>query len=1233
MIVLPASLKRFQKEAKDCLAASLARDVEFSGGTYQILVVDPKTKKEEWAFLQLDAQGRLKDSFCSCEQSESGRGCLHQAAAFLRIYEDRSLPLHQRFERSLWNQLCRSCSYLMGDRPDQLKATRDGRYVCRAPNGKIIFSIQAKTSAARTHLENLFFQRQQETEETSLKFSNLSETDLALWEQGKPSPQLAYELSFWSDLGKWLIQLQETSKSYTIEFDYSKKLPTELSVSFPDLTASWALNEDNLPAIIPSLATVKSPLAVRTESTEAIEKILYDKAKKTFVIAPKKGKKDFHSELKHPKGTDLGDWVYIPDQGFYSKQTCFLGASASDLGDIEKLLNEHTAIIKELISGLTVRETPVPVSYSLTFDKNSNLHVQTYLFSPGDLSTLASQPFGAWVYLEDRGFYRWEGRYFDEIETIVPASDVSDFVSQHRTWLNTQEGFHTHLNPLSADLNYRLNDDNYLVFSRNLAYHEEMIGSKDFGRWVYIPGQGFFSKASIQANLPIRAGTTIPPDQISLFIHANKEELDLIRGFFGARLPVAKAKLNVKVISSNQVQVSPEYEFLPEYQNQPIRIFDDFSYVEEEGFCELVGNARLPERFRQPMIIEGDRLAHFILHELESLKPFLGTVDPRLQKPLKTSLIAEEIEVEEGEGKRNYVLKLDYETDLGVLSLSSIWTAFHKHQRFIFSDSGLIDLSDKRFGWLKHLGKRRIDRRSNKLRLSPLELLRLNATEEISVIPAARHSKELLRELVEFRAPEESDLTGLKSELRPYQKLGFKWLWFLYHHGLSGLLCDDMGLGKTHQAMALMAAISNKQKDQPSRHFLVVCPTSVIYHWQEKLSMYLPTLKVWTFHGSGRTLENFQQDYDILLTSYGIWRNEADRLHSVPFEVAVFDELQIAKNQTSRIYSALLKANARMRLGMTGTPIENRLRELKALFDIVLPTYMPSESDYREMFIRPIEKEGDFDRKRLLNRLVKPFVLRRKKEDVLIDLPEKTEEIAHCDLMPEQKQLYIDVLAASRDKLIEELQDSQTPIPYMHIFSLLSQLKQICNHPAVYLKRPSEYKKYQSGKWELFLELLEEARESGQKVVVFSHYLSMLDIINDYLKEHGIGFAEIRGATVDRGEQLRRFNTDPQCEVFLASLQAAGLGVDLTAGSVVIHYDRWWNAARENQATDRVHRIGQTRGVQVFKLMTKGTLEEHIDFLISKKGRLLEDVVSVDDHQTIKKFERQEIISLLQTMP
>ncbi|MEI8366420.1 MAG: DEAD/DEAH box helicase [Parachlamydiaceae bacterium] len=1240
MIILPPVLKKFQKEARECLAAGRARDIEFSSGTYQVLVVDPHSNKEEWAFLQIDGQGRLKDSFCSCSHSENGHPCVHQAAAFLHIYGNHPLPLHQRFEQSLWSTLCRCCSDYMGNKSDQLRATKEGRYVCRGDRSKVIFSIQGTTPDALHHLEHLLLERREETEETSLKFSNLSEEELFLWQKGKPTPQLAYELSFWSDLAKWLLALQEEAAPYKIEISYSpKKIPNGISVSFTGLELGWVLLEEWLPEIIPSLGTVECPLIVRTESTEGIEKVKYDKVNKCFVVDIKKRDKDFSHHHKHPKGIDFGQWTYIPEEGFYSREPCFLKDS-KNLSDVEKMLNEHSSTLKKLVSGVAIREVPVSVSYAISFDNQWNLHIQTYLFTPGDLSAEGSQEFGTWVFVNGKGFYQWEGRYFDEIETVIEEKNVADFVSSHRIWFNTQEGFHTHLNPLSSDLNYRVTDDNYLVFSRNLSYQGEVGTTKDFGNLVYIFGQGFFCKIGLQSNTSIRAGATVPADQIPFFISSNLDELHLVKGFFSNETPIEKVKLTIHMISQGKIGVTPEYEFFARYSKENVRIFDEYSYVEGEGFCPLSYTDRLPEKYRQEMIVEGEALIPFITQEMDRLKPYIGTVDSRLKKVSQFSLVADQVEIKESEGHCDFSVKLEYQTPLGKLSLSSLWWALQKNQRFVMSDEGLFDLSDSRFGWLKHISKKKIDKLSNTLSLTSLEMLRLNALEEIDILPgegaSRKHSRKVLKDLKEFKTPKSPDLKGLTSNLRTYQQIGVQWLWFLYHHGLSGLLCDDMGLGKTHQAMALLAAVMNhwhEKKSSVKRRFLVVCPTSVIYHWQEKIALFLPGFKVWTFHGANRVMKTIDDDYDVLLTSYGIWRNQAEELGDIPFEVAIFDELQIAKNQTSRIYGALLKVTARMRLGMTGTPIENRLRELKALFDIVLPAYMPSENDYREHFVRPIEKEESSDRKKALANLVKPFVLRRKKEDVLLDLPEKIEELAHCDMLPDQRELYVNVLTASRDKLIEDLSDQNTPIPYMHIFTLFSHLKQICNHPAAYLKKASEYKQYQSGKWDLFLELLEEARESRQKVVVFSHYLSMLDIIVDYLEEHGIGFASIRGATVNRGEELQRFNNNPECEVFVASLQAAGLGVDLTAGSVVIHYDRWWNAARENQATDRVHRIGQTRGVQVFKLMTKGTIEEHIDFLISKKGRLMDDVVSVDDHQTIKKFDRQEIIQLLKTIP
>jgi SNF2 family DNA or RNA helicase len=318
-----------------------------------------------------------------------------------------------------------------------------------------------------------------------------------------------------------------------------------------------------------------------------------------------------------------------------------------------------------------------------------------------------------------------------------------------------------------------------------------------------------------------------------------------------------------------------------------------------------------------------------------------------------------------------------------------------------------------------------------------------------------------------------------------------------------------------------------------------------------------------------------------------------------------------------------------MRLGLSGTPIENRLLELKAIYDVVLPGYLPQEAQFRELFVNPIEKNQDNGKKILLAKLIRPFMLRRKKAEVLLELPEKIEEISWCDLSEEQAELYKKAFLLRKEALLSDLQDQRKPVSYLHVFALLSTLKQICDHPCLITKEFSQFQKHKSGKWELFVELLQEIRDSGQKVVIFSQYLSMLDMFEVYLKEQQIGYACIRGSTRNRKEQLDRFREDPQCEVFLASLQAVGVGVDLVSASVVIHYDRWWNPAKENQATDRVHRIGQSRGVQVFKLVTRGTIEEHIHRLIEKKLTLMEGVIGFDEHDQIKGLDREELQHLL----
>ena len=242
-------------------------------------------------------------------------------------------------------------------------------------------------------------------------------------------------------------------------------------------------------------------------------------------------------------------------------------------------------------------------------------------------------------------------------------------------------------------------------------------------------------------------------------------------------------------------------------------------------------------------------------------------------------------------------------------------------------------------------------------------------------------------------------------------------------------------------------------KGKQSPKFLVVCPTSVLYHWQDKLREHLPDFRVHTYYGISRTL----QACDILLTSYGIWRRDCEKLVKKEFEIAILDEVQVAKNESSRLHIALRRLKASVRLGLTGTPIENRLSELKALFDLVLPGYFPGAKKFREVFVKPIEQKNSLDARDLLIRIIHPFVMRRKKDEVLLDLPRKIEEIAHCPLFEEQRELYQQVVEATRGQIFAQLNDDQKPIPYMHVFAALTKLKQICNHPAVYLGTPSAY--------------------------------------------------------------------------------------------------------------------------------------------------------------------------------
>jgi SNF2 family DNA or RNA helicase len=426
-----------------------------------------------------------------------------------------------------------------------------------------------------------------------------------------------------------------------------------------------------------------------------------------------------------------------------------------------------------------------------------------------------------------------------------------------------------------------------------------------------------------------------------------------------------------------------------------------------------------------------------------------------------------------------------------------------------------------------------------------------------------------------------------------------------------------MGLGKTHQVMGMLCLLADRDPDAQT---LVVCPRGVLEHWHTLLEQFAPDLPVRLFHGPSRSLRGFEGG-GIVLTTYDILFRSTEDLIEREWAVAVFDEAQRIKNPRTKAARAARKVPSKFRVALTGTPLENRLLELWSVVDLILPGYLGSEREFRS-----IHRDPTHHQLHLLRQRLGVLTLRRVKEQVLADLPEKVEDIRYCHLLPEQRTIYRNIHRQRSKEIVELLRDEESEIPYMHIFALLTRLKQVCDHPS--LVEDEDHGSVGSAKTEIFDEILDEALDGGLQVVVFSQYVKMINLMSSHLDRRKIKHLVLTGESRDRGRIVRRFNSEQHERVLLASLLAGGVGIDLTGASVVLHYDRWWNPAKEDQATDRVHRIGQRRFVQVFKLITRNTIEERIDELIRTKVDLIERVVAPTE-DVISNLGRDELIDLL----
>ncbi|MGD6959195.1 DEAD/DEAH box helicase [Rossellomorea aquimaris] len=467
-------------------------------------------------------------------------------------------------------------------------------------------------------------------------------------------------------------------------------------------------------------------------------------------------------------------------------------------------------------------------------------------------------------------------------------------------------------------------------------------------------------------------------------------------------------------------------------------------------------------------------------------------------------------------------------------------------------------------------------------------------------------------------------------ELRPYQKLGMSWMLFLRKFGFGACLADDMGLGKTVQLITYLQHV--KETEKPETPSLIVAPTSVLGNWQRELEKFAPDLKVHLHYGPTRAKgDQFASEIkgvDVVLTSYGLSHIDFEELSEVVWTSISLDEAQNIKNANTKQSRAIRKLSGKHHIALTGTPMENRLSELWSIFDFLNHGYLGGFTQYQKNYIAPIEKDESEEKVKELQAKIKPFLLRRTKKDpeVELNLPEKLEQKEYCHLTAEQAALYEQLVKDTLAK-IETLSGFERK---GLILQMLNQLKQLCNHPALYLKEPDPKSILsRSEKMQKLKDIVETALESGEACLIFTQYISMGEMIQEVMKEEfnvDVPFLNGSMAKGKRDELVEKFQNG-DFPVFLLSLKAGGTGLNLTAANHVVHYDRWWNPAVENQATDRAYRIGQQRFVHVHKLVSSGTLEEKIDAMLTKKQALNDEIIRSD--QWVTELSDQDLESLL----
>ncbi|MGY0407705.1 MAG: SNF2-related protein, partial [Polaribacter sp.] len=650
------------------------------------------------------------------------------------------------------------------------------------------------------------------------------------------------------------------------------------------------------------------------------------------------------------------------------------------------------------------------------------------------------------------------------------------------------------------------------------------------------------------------------------------------------------------------------------FENEFIEEFKEFhpDFQEQEGVFFLTPYQLIEDewllRFSQKM--EQKNIAIFGAKELKSFKFNLNKPSISMSVKSETDWFDLNIEIKYGTQK---------------VSLRDIKKALIKKSKYVVLGDGTLGILPKE--WLQKFSTyfKAGEVKNNGIKISNYQF---NSIDELYedlentpefLIKLQRKKQQLLhlKEVADITIPKQ-----LKATLRPYQKEGLNWLAFLEENELGGCLADDMGLGKTLQVIAFLAYLKIIKKEKLNH--LVVVPTSLIFNWENEIKKFCPSLKILVYTGINRKekIKSFTKA-DLILTTYGSILNDIETLKEIKFGYVILDESQAIKNPNSKRYKAVRMLQSKNKLALTGTPIENNTFDLYAQMNFLNPGLLGPMSHFKKEFSDAIDKSKNEEASQLLSKMIHPFLLRRTKKQVATELPEKTENIVYCEMGTEQRKVYNLFRDKYRDYLLNKIDENGIGRSQMYVLEGLTKLRQICNSPEL-LSDDEDY-----GKSSIKLDMLIEniiTKTTHHKVLVFSQFTSMLQLIRDRLDNENIEYEYLDGKTQKREDRVANFQETEDLRVFLISLKAGGVGLNLTAADYVFLVDPWWNPAVENQAIDRSYRIGQTKHVMAYKMICKDTIEEKIIDLQKSKRKVSDSLIQVDTGK--KSFNAKEIKAL-----